>query len=80
MVPVGLLRVLSEFVVYHYASKGFKVEPDGMGETCGILARAWAIENQDLLSVFDLDAASVQAFGARFGKHLGNFFMEEGGA
>ena len=80
MVPVSLVRLLTEFAVLHYASKGFRVEPDGMGEACGTLARSWAVENPELLDTFELNVDSASAFGARLGKHLGDFFITEGRA
>lgn len=80
MVPVALVRVLSDFVVYHYASKGFRVDPEGMAETCAVLARVWALENDGIMATFELDIDSVAAFGARYGKHLGVFFNSEGRA
>ena len=80
MVPVSLIKLLTEFAVLHYASRGFRVEPDGMGEACGTLARSWAVENAALLVTFDLNVDAVSAFGARLGKHLGDFFINEGRA
>lgn len=80
MVPVALVRVLSDFVVLHYASRGLRVEAEGMAQTCSVLARSWAIENHDLIKTYDLTIEAVSAFGARFGKHLGEFFNQEGRA
>lgn len=80
MFPVALVRVLMDFVVLHYASRGLRVDPEGMGGTCAVLARSWAIENHDLMETYDLSIESVSSFGARFGKHLGDFFIHEGRA
>lgn len=79
MIPAALVRVLSGFVVEHYACRGFHLNPEGMGEMSGLLARSWAVENPDLMHVFDLEVDSIQAWGAAFGEVMGTFLVQSKG-
>lgn len=78
-IPLTLLHLLSKFVVDHYASRGCIADPVTLGETCGVLTRAWSRENAGVLEAFGLSETEVIAWGERYGKHVGVFFFQERG-